>query len=301
MVKSFLVLFEDFDEKKDPSFLLNEILSKTAYLSFLSQAYDGKEARTKIENVHEFIQAVCVFEQKQRGKGDSEGFDDVIQSGLLEKFLHEVALLQEKVDENRSGDFVQMMTLHAAKGLEFETIFMAGLEENLFPSARSLNAQEDLEEERRLMYVGMTRAKERLVLLNASSRVIFGQCSRQVPSRFLSEIKSELVQTVDLEETSTQELKNFFEESFLIDGVDVKARKEKSKKERGPRKQIQNQKKKPEALWPAKQPVMHEKFGVGVVLKAEKATGDDYHVTVLFKSGKKKILSSFLSSKTSRN
>lgn len=206
VLQEFLGLFDNLNATMLPSFLLDTILAQTQYIQYLSQAYDVKEAQTKTENVQEFIQAILVFERKHTAPDNQEH--------LFEQFLHEVSLLQEKVEENSSRNFVQMMSLHAAKGLEFEFVIIAGLEEGLFPSNKSLNTNDDLEEERRLMYVGMTRAKQRLILCHAKSRFTFGQFVEPLPSRFLQEIPSNLVQVLDLEQVSPFQIQHFFDQWF---------------------------------------------------------------------------------------
>src|SRR5207253_10736494 len=113
----------------------------------------------------------------------------------LEGFLEEVALVSELDSTDFKGDAVTLMTLHSAKGLEFPVVFMIGLEESIFPHSRALYDQAEMEEERRLCYVGMTRARQELYMICASSRLLYGGIQHNPPSRFLSEIDAEFAPT----------------------------------------------------------------------------------------------------------
>jgi DNA helicase-2/ATP-dependent DNA helicase PcrA len=137
------------------------------------------ESQSRLENVEELL---SVTEQFGLSGGDTS----------LRAFLEQVALISDIDTYDESGQAITLMTLHAAKGLEFPVVYMAGLEEGLFPHRRSIDDREELEEERRLCYVGMTRAKEELKLSYAHQRMIMGQIQRTDRSRFIDEIPSEL-------------------------------------------------------------------------------------------------------------
>lgn len=293
----FIGLYEQLDPSIKPSQLLDIILNTTQYTSHLAHAYDIQEAQTKSENIQELLQAILVFERKYLESAEQKPAQEMLQS-----FLHEVSLLQETMDDDNSHNFVQMMTLHAAKGLEFDIVILAGLNEGLLPSTRSLNTNEDLEEERRLMYVGMTRAKEHLLILNAWSRFTFGQIVEQPPSRFVDEIPKNLLTVIDLEKTSQFQAQAQFEQ-WLNGTRIVPASKEafstpskvSGYKTKIPtRKTIDTAKK--SGIWAKNQAVHHDTFGTGIVVEVEKAPEDDFYVTALFKLGKKKILGRFLKS-----
>ena len=148
-------------------------------------------AEERIENVEELISAASKF-----GVGETT------------QFLEEVALLSSS-DERKSDEVLTLMTLHSAKGLEFHTVFLLGVEEGLFPHSRSLFEQSELEEERRLAYVGITRAKRLLYMTYANSRVIFGQVKNGMPSRFLDDIPEDLIEEIRSGEiASTTDLVN---------------------------------------------------------------------------------------------
>jgi DNA helicase-2/ATP-dependent DNA helicase PcrA len=149
--------------------LIDSLLRRTDYLNYLSDGTPQGEARQ--ENVKE-LQSV------------SEEYHDA----GLDGFLEEVALISDLDSADFSGDAVTLMTLHAAKGLEFPVVFMTGLEESIFPHSRALYDQNEMEEERRLCYVGMTRAKKELYMIYASSRLLYGGMQHNPPSRFLAEI-----------------------------------------------------------------------------------------------------------------
>ncbi|MDR1197342.1 MAG: UvrD-helicase domain-containing protein [Candidatus Nomurabacteria bacterium] len=153
-----------------PEDLIRSLLKKIEYLQYLD---DGSvQAETRIENVNELLSVAKEFT-------------------ALPEFLEEVALVSS-ADTSNNGDAVTMMTLHAAKGLEFPVVFMVGMEEGVFPLARATFEPSEMEEERRLAYVGMTRAKEELILTAASQRLLYGNFQNNLPSRFLSDVDGNL-------------------------------------------------------------------------------------------------------------
>jgi DNA helicase-2/ATP-dependent DNA helicase PcrA len=153
--------------------LLDLVIKRSGFLTYLD---DGSiQAADRIENVKELLSV-------------AEGYDEA----TLETFLEEIALISDIDNYSESTNAVTLMTLHAAKGLEFPVVFIPGVEEGIFPHSRALFDGEQMEEERRLCYVGMTRAKERLFLLYANSRLLYGSTSHNPPSRFLLEIPSHL-------------------------------------------------------------------------------------------------------------
>lgn len=145
------------------------------------QKEDSDEARSRVENIQEFLGAV-------------EEFDLQTENATLEDYLENVALVTELDQAEEEKQYVTLMTLHSAKGLEFPNVFITGMEEGIFPSGRSLMDEQRMEEERRLCYVGITRAKERLFLSRASQRMLYNQINHNAPSRFLSEIPSRLLE-----------------------------------------------------------------------------------------------------------
>ncbi len=178
-LQAFLDLMSDFRGRArdgQPSRLLADIIERTAFAAWLEKSAAG-DAASRLENLEELVSAVSLYDGLEGG---------------LQAFLDRTALLSET--ENVQGTRgVRLMTLHAAKGLEFPVVFIVGLEENVFPHARSNDNHDDLEEERRLMYVGMTRARKRLFLSRALSRRTFGESVLSDPSRFLQEIPPDLI------------------------------------------------------------------------------------------------------------
>jgi len=155
--------------------IVDSLITRIDYKAHLDDGTPAGDARK--ENVSELLSV-------------AQEYNELGLSG----FLEEVSLISDLDSANLDSDAVVLMTMHAAKGLEFPVVFMAGLEETIFPHSRALYDQAEMEEERRLCYVGMTRAKEELYLLHANSRMLYGSVGHNVPSRFLSEIGGDLVE-----------------------------------------------------------------------------------------------------------
>lgn len=189
---SLRTLIDDLREearRRSLAELARHILEATGYLREL-EAQGSLEAEARIENLREFISVVAQFEEENP------------DAGLVE-FLEHVALIADVDVMEDDAQAVTLMSLHAAKGLEFPVVFMIGMEEGIFPHSRAQWDEGDLEEERRLCYVGMTRAQKRLYLVCARARRLYGQSRPGVPSRFLSEVPGELIE--DFNERSRRE------------------------------------------------------------------------------------------------
>ncbi len=158
-----------------------EVVARTGYAAML-QAKNDIESRTRLENVRELLTSI---------KGYMENGSE---QPTLAGFLDEIALYTDLDSHDPDEDAVVMMTMHSAKGLEFPTVFVVGMEEGIFPGMRSIGDMEEMEEERRLCYVALTRAKERLYLTCAGQRMLFGRTSNNRPSRFAGEIPGELLE-----------------------------------------------------------------------------------------------------------
>ena len=179
-----LLSLRERSEEASVSFLLESLVREINYLEYLD---DGSlQGESRQENVKELI-------------GVAKAYDEL---GLA-TFLEEVSLISDLDGADMTSDAVTLMTLHAAKGLEFPVVFMAGMEESIFPHSRSLYDQSEMEEERRLCYVGMTRAKEELVLLHATSRMLYGGMQHNPPSRFLSDFDEAQLESVSSFGTSS--------------------------------------------------------------------------------------------------
>jgi len=175
-LNSFATLIKGFMNLKETESVKNiaeKVITHSGYMKEL-EAEDSPEAKAKIENIEELISAIDDFEQRSPDK-------------TLSGYLTQIALVSDIDSFDESQGKVTLMTLHLAKGLEFENVFICGLEEGLFPIGESAFDPEELEEERRLMYVGMTRAKKHLYLCWASERTVYGKTHWNIPSRFIAE------------------------------------------------------------------------------------------------------------------
>ncbi len=168
--------------------IISRVITDSGYLKAL-ELENTIESKTRIENIQELLSVAIEFEKE-------------IENGSLAEFLEGVALVSDIDSYDEEQDAVVMMTLHGAKGLEFPVVFLTGMEESVFPSQRAMFDYEEIEEERRLCYVGITRAKRKLYMTNAMSRTIFGQTMHNNTSRFLSEIPDELIEKEGTERRS---------------------------------------------------------------------------------------------------
>jgi len=272
-VKAFVELIESFGPRADDTpypQLTADLIEETGYGPQL-RAEKTEEARNRMDNLQQLLAGM---EEHQASEG------------TLQDYLEQVALITDLDSYDQSLDRVTLMTLHAAKGLEFPIVFMAGMEEDIFPHSRSGGGQEELEEERRLCYVGMTRAMQKLYLTNARRRRIYGDFKFNPPSRFLGEIPPSLIgrETPDgLRKSSSHNLASLFDqaepdftdEDPFFDDDEVRMVPD---AEEGLRIGLQ---------------VRHIKFGVGTVRRIE-GQGDNQKVTVYFhRFGPKKLLVRF--------
>ena len=181
--REFINVIEELKAKKDDtniSDLIKETLRKSGYTKALENE-NTIEAENRIENLDEFLTVAIEFEEEEAENG-------------LREFLEGITLSSDIDDLDEDADYVTLMTLHSAKGLEFPVVFLVGMEEGIFPGYKSISEPKELEEERRLCYVGITRAKEHLFLTCSKQRTIFGSTSYNQVSRFLEEIPEELLE-----------------------------------------------------------------------------------------------------------
>ena len=174
-------------ETKEIQEFFDDVVNKTGYMTFLEA--DKETADDRKQNVMELLANLVRYMEEH-------------EDGTLTGFLEEVALLTDLDNYNSDADSIVMMTLHSAKGLEFPTVFIVGMEEGLFPGNQVMYDPTELEEERRLCYVGITRAKEKLYITNARSRMLYGNTNLTRPSRFIGEIPDELL---DKEQSAPQQ------------------------------------------------------------------------------------------------
>jgi DNA helicase-2/ATP-dependent DNA helicase PcrA len=272
-VKAFADLIDDFKQRAGETpypQLTSELIEEIGYGPQL-RAERTEEARNRMDNLQQLL------------AGMEEHFGS---EGTLVEYLEQVSLITDVDSYDPSLDRVTLMTLHAAKGLEFPVVFMVGMEENLFPHSRSAEGREELEEERRLCYVGMTRAMEKLYLTHTRRRRVFGDYQFNPPSRFLGEVPKQLFAqpaasglhkpaSHNLASLFDQTEPDFSDEDPFIDDDEVRIVPD---AEEGLRIGLQ---------------VRHIKFGVGTVRRIE-GQGDSQKVTVYFhRFGPKKILVKF--------
>lgn len=239
----FVYKIIDLKEELNLSQLIRKIFELSGYKKMLADLQE--EGEIKAENIKELLSV-------------AKKYKDDLASDSIDQFLEEVTLVSDtdKIDQDQNS--VHLMTLHSAKGLEFPIIFIAGLEEGILPHSRSMLSHKEMEEERRLMYVGVTRAKEKVYLLFTNLRTIFGSTQSNPPSRFLDDIPAHLMENCEVKET-------FFESIF------------KNKSDKTPFKK--------NLRFKDGEKVSHSEFGEGIVISADNDT-----MTVVFKkAGIKKL------------
>ncbi|MDR2043576.1 MAG: DNA helicase PcrA [Clostridium sp.] len=270
--------------------LIKEILERTGYEEYLKDT-EEEDAEDRLANVDELVSKAAAYE---------EANEEVSLSG----FLEEIALVADIDDVEADGNRVLLMTFHSAKGLEFPVVYLSGMEEGIFPSGYAAENPEDLEEERRLAYVGITRAKEELTLTSAKARMIRGETKRSSVSRFVREIPGRLLEqrsnterTIRFEDSAdtAQSLSALRPKAILRPRVTAKADKPFIAQEISSLNRLAGVSKGLPAQ--AAQPpdysegdrVRHVKYGQGIVMKLEKEPRD-YKVTVEFDTAGQKIM-----------
>ncbi len=262
-----------------PSEILTEVLEKSGYLAALKS--QGAEEQDRVDNVNELITAIMHYEQEN-------------EAPSLNEYLQEVALITDIDNMDETQDKVVLMTLHSAKGLEFPVVFLAGMEEGIFPGTRVMFAPpEEVEEERRLAYVGITRAKTKLYLTNARKRILFGSISANKPSRFINEIKADFV---DFEEEENPFISsasfNTTQSSFGSNSSPF-GRSPFAKQSSSSFKSNSFANKPKPVSFSVGQRVSHKVFGEGMVVKAT-PMGNDTMLEISFDTvGTKKVMANF--------
>ena len=262
--------------------LTEKILQDFGYTAAL-KAEHTIEAETRLENLDEFLSVTKRFDDEYEENDDSDETENA-----LSDFLAEVSLLSDQDDLANNDDQVALMTLHAAKGLEFPVVFLVGMEDGLFPLSRALMEDDQLEEERRLAYVGITRAKRELFLTNAYSRMMYGRMQNNPPSRFLEEIHQD---DLDIENSVpiTFSNDNYQTQTAPFANADERARAQVYTPKVKPAGAVGAEKK----GWNVGDQVEHKSWGKGVVTKVN-GKGEDMELDIAF-SGKgiKRLLAAF--------
>ncbi len=263
MINRFIALKELVSVKE----FIEEVIEETGYVKKLKEE-DNIESQTRLENIREFISVAIDFEEKN-------------EDGTLEDFLASVSLLS---DVDKTADLensVTMLTVHSSKGLEFPIVFMVGMEEGLFPISRAMEDEGELEEERRLCYVAITRAEESLYITNAKLRTIYGRTNYSIPSRFINEIPDNLICSNKEDDKKINQGKNisFKGRHLTVNNFSTGFKNEKKKIISEGKDNINVGDK-----------IKHKKWGEGTVVQIRDSSGDK-EITIAFdKEGIKKLL-----------
>ncbi|HGC7038755.1 TPA: DNA helicase PcrA [Streptococcus agalactiae] len=269
------------------------LLDKTGYLEAL-QVQNTLESQARIENIEEFLSVTKNFDDNPEITVEGEtGLD------RLSRFLNDLALIADTDDSATETAEVTLMTLHAAKGLEFPVVFLIGMEEGVFPLSRAIEDADELEEERRLAYVGITRAEQILFLTNANTRTLFGKTSYNRPTRFIREIDDELIQYQGLARPVnssfgvkySKEQPTQFGQGMSLQQA-LQARKSNSQPQVTAKLQALNTNNSHETSWEIGDVATHKKWGDGTVLEVS-GSGKTQELKINFPGiGLKKLLAS---------
>lgn len=246
---------------------LDVLLDKTGYRAALTAL--GEEGQFRLENIEELKSSMITYEKEA-------------EEPSLGGFLEEISLYTDVDKYEPAQDVVMLMTIHSAKGLEFEHVYLVGMEQGVFPSSRSQDSMEDLEEERRLAYVALTRAKKHLTISSTSSRMLFGMTMRNLPSQFLKEIDASLIR----KKTSTALTQRKVMRDDMPESVQSISLQ----------KQLAHRKSKPAASsveYQVGERILHKVFGEGTVLSVKKMAGDAMLEVGFDKVGTKKLMANY--------
>jgi len=265
--RDLIVNLTEMTRRESVSIAIGKMLDQSGYLQDLREER-SEDAESRIENLAELVSAAREYESRE-------------PEASLGGFVDRLSLLSDADEEQGSRDArVWMMTLHSAKGLEFPVVILAGLEEGLFPHSRSSNDEEELEEERRLCYVGMTRARSRLVLTGAARRRIFGEYQSSEASRFIDEVPAELVDRILPSFSSSPYQGNFPHYEFRTNPYGRGRRGSRIREDEPAYAYEDEDQSTGMALRPGMR-VKHPQFGVGSVISVE-ALADDTKLVVRF-------------------
>jgi DNA helicase II / ATP-dependent DNA helicase PcrA len=272
--RDLLVTLSEAARKELLSIALGKMLDQSGYLQDLRDD-KSEDSQNRLDNLMELVSASREYEQRE-------------PEASLGGFTDRLSLLSEVDEEQGTRDArIWLMTLHAAKGLEFPTVIMAGLEEGIFPHSRAFDEQDELDEERRLCYVGMTRARSQLVLTGAARRRVFGEYQSMEPSRFMDEVPPELVDRIEpLFPT------NGYQGSFPSQGFRPnpygRGSRGRTREEPAPAYQYENEDQSSLHGLRLGARVRHPQFGVGTILSVEELA-DDVKLVVRFSVGPKTL------------
>lgn len=273
-LKSLAGIFESLADMVDTvplDTLLDELLDKTGYKDYLK--LQGTEGETRLENIEE-LKSTMVEYQKNN------------EDPTLDGFLADISLYTDLDRMDDDKNCVTLMTIHSAKGLEFENVYVIGMEDGIFPSSRSMYSEEDMEEERRLAYVAITRAKKKLRLIHASQRMLFGTTARNMKSRFIKEINPEVVFKEDRVTTTVPaSAKSKSHSAMNTMSLQQQLSAKKQNKAAQANRKVE--------VYDAGDRVHHDKFGDGTVLSSTPMAGDSMLEIAFDEVGTKKIMANF--------
>ena len=257
--------------------VVEEVLEKSGYVDALKKE-KTIEAESRLENIREFLSVTDAFEKAADQLGEDHS---------LVSFLTDLALVADidQLDEEevQEEDKVVLMTMHSAKGLEFPVVFVIGMEENIFPHIRSMDDEEEMEEERRLAYVAITRAEKQLFLTTAGRRMIFGRTQYNMPSRFIEEVPEEYTKVIGEERKTPSPQTPFNTDRYRRPAV----RKQ-------PKRPVYRPSGGEKLAWQAGDKASHKKWGVGTIVSV-RGSGDDMELDIAFPAptGIKRLLAKF--------
>ncbi|WP_407857300.1 DNA helicase PcrA [Enterococcus hailinensis] len=262
--------------------LVDQVLERTGYLDELKNQRT-LEAESRLENLEEFRSVTQEFDKRNAAQTEE---DTEAPEEKLAVFLNDLALVSDLDDYQEESAQVTLMTLHAAKGLEFPIVFLIGMEEKIFPLSRSLMEESELEEERRLAYVGITRAEESLYLTNAFSRTLYGKTQYNQPSRFVAEIDESLLNPIGIQPQ---------QKAAVFNSTNSYQNTMKAKYQHATREPMTNKTASggENENWNPGDKVQHKKWGTGTVVKVS-GSSKDVELDIAFpQQGVKRLLAAF--------
>ncbi|KRL43010.1 ATP-dependent DNA helicase [Companilactobacillus mindensis DSM 14500] len=272
-----------YSESESMTVLMNHVLDDTGYLDELKNQ-DNLEAQTRIENIQELLTVTTQFDQNYEP-------DPQVDETRLTTFLTELSLVSDQDDIEEDQKEVTLMTLHAAKGLEFPVVFLVGMEDGIFPLSRAMLNDDDMEEERRLAYVGITRAEKELYITNAFSRMLYGKRQTNPTSRFVQEIDDDVLDSVN---NNVGNIKSFTSPR-MGHSTPGKNRRERATATtfKSPTLKAKGASGAEKLTWNVGDKVNHKAWGTGTVVKVN-GNGQNAELDVAFKSqGIKRLLAEY--------
>ena len=271
--RDMIAAFTKMQEYLSVSELVEEVLDKSGYRAML-QNEKSIESESRLENIEEFLSVTKSFEENSENEDKS-----------LLAFLTDLALIADidslDEEENKNAEKVVLMTMHGSKGLEYPVVFIIGMEENVFPHSRSMGDDEEMEEERRLAYVGITRAERTLYLTSARYRTLYGRASYNAPSRFIAEVSEDVMEEIS-------------RSSSFSSGNKQSGRQISVERRTAVKKPVYNSSGGEKMGWNAGDKAVHKKWGTGMIVSV-KGSGEEVELDIAFPEpvGVKRLLAKF--------